>query len=413
LTLLAGIVDLGAPALIAVILPAVTHRHPAAAPAADDKAGQQPGAGTRGAVPLAGEVVQVVPQEAAVHQIGIVAQVSRIDVRHDDVPFIQPDPAVGNGRRVPGDHLAPAPAVDEDAGIGGIGEDLLDHLVSRPHPGERAGFGAGLGQPGQVEAVVQEVALDGAGAAQDGETLEHRGDGMPDGIVGIEHDDTVRPAAEADRQAQGQLAAAGLVQQVAAHPGTQNVQLGGEQRSLDAEKQKIVRIARVIDAVLIGNEGAEQGAQLDNAVPVAVTAGQPGHLCNEDEADLAQADGGHQPLKAGALQAGGAGQAEILIDDQDPRRRPAHPAGLIGELVLPARTLLVALDLLGGGLADIDDGLQALVTGLDLRRDDHEASPPGSGPAAGDAADRSTRRSSDRGSPPGRWSTASGSGRSA
>jgi hypothetical protein len=61
---------------------------------------------------------------------------------------------------------------------------------------------------------------------------------------------------------------------VAAHPGVQDVQLGGEQGAFDAQQQPVVRVLRAVDAVLVGDERAEHRAELDHAVPVAVAAGE-------------------------------------------------------------------------------------------------------------------------------------------
>src|SRR5215213_3842643 len=69
-------------------------------------------------------------------------------------------------------------------------------------------------------------------------------------------------------------------------------------------------------------------------MPVAVQPRQTRHLRDQHEADLAQSDRGDQALEARAHVAAGAGQAEILVNDLDPRRRPAHLLRPFGELVL-------------------------------------------------------------------------------
>jgi hypothetical protein len=93
-------------------------------------------------------------------------------------------------------------------------------------------------------------------------------------------------------------------------------------------------------------------------VPVAVQARQPGDLGHQDDADLAQADRGDEALEAGAVPAAGARQAKVIVDHPDRRLRPAHLPGAARQVILAAGALLVVLDLLRRGLADVDDSLQ-------------------------------------------------------
>ena len=102
------------------------------------------------------------------------------------------------------------------------------------------------------------------------------------------------------------------------------MQFGRIQRAFQAEDQPVVRVAWVVEAVLVGDERLEHGAQLDDAVPVAVEARQARHLGHQDQADFAQADGRDQALEAGALGAAGAGQAQVVVNDLDAGLRPAQ-----------------------------------------------------------------------------------------
>ena len=190
-------------------------------------------------------------QRPAVGQVGVIGQVPRVDIGHDYVPLRQGDTSVDHLGRIPGNRFAPSPAVDEHTGIGRVGEDLLDHLVGRPHPGDAAGGGAGLRAPRQGQPVLQEVAMHGPGAAQHGEAFEHRGDRQAHGVVRVLHHDPVGPPTEADRQTKGEFSPACLAQQVAPHAATQDVQLGREEGALETQEEKIVRIARIVRSVML------------------------------------------------------------------------------------------------------------------------------------------------------------------
>jgi hypothetical protein len=256
----------------------------------------------------------------------------------------------------------------------------MDHAVAGPDPGDPPRLGAGLGQAREGQAVPGEVAQDRAGVAEGGEPLEHGGHREPHRLVGILHHRPVGAAAVADRERHRQLAAPGLAQQRAPHARLQDVQFRREQRPLDAQQEPVVGALGVVDAVLVGDERAEHRAELDDAVPVAVQARQPGDLGHHDDADLAQADRRDQALEAETPLAAGSRQAEVVVDHPDRRLRPAHLPGAARQVILAAGALLVVLDLLRRGLADVDDGLQPQVARLDLGRARGHGSPPCSSP---------------------------------
>ena len=120
----------------------------------------------------------------------------------------------------------------------------------------------------------RQVALNRARVAQQGEALEDPDQRGTNLVVGIEHDGAVPQPPIADRQAQGQLAAPGFVEQIAPHPGMQDMQFRGKQGAFDAQQQPVIRILRAVHAVLVRNQGAEDGAQFNDAMPVTVAARQ-------------------------------------------------------------------------------------------------------------------------------------------
>ena len=85
---------------------------------------------------------------------------------------------------------------------------------------------------------------------------------------------------------------------------------------------------RIVDAVLVDDQRADQAAELQQRVPVAPVAGEPRRLDRDDGADPTLADRGQQLLEAGPGDAG-AGAAEIIVDDL--HGGPAQRAGAIGQ----------------------------------------------------------------------------------
>jgi hypothetical protein len=113
-------------------------------------------------------------------------------------------------------------------------------------------------------------------------------------------------------------------QQALIHPAPQDVQLGFAHGALESQQQAIVVIGRVVDAILVGQQRAEDAAQLQELVPVLVRACQPAHLQAEDDTDMVQADLREQVLKAEAAFRRLAAAPLVFIDDFHPVLRPAQ-----------------------------------------------------------------------------------------
>jgi len=123
-----------------------------------------------------------------------------------------------------------------------------------------------------------------------------------------------------------------------------------------AQEQPVVVGARVVQALTVADDHAEDRAQLQQLVPVAVVAGQARSVQAQHQPGLAQADLGDQALEAVALGACGARLAQVVVDHRDPLARPAKPGGPVGQAVLQLRALLVLADLARRGLAHVDVG---------------------------------------------------------
>src|ERR1700758_4508687 len=122
-------------------------------------------------------------------------------------------------------------------------------------------------------------------------------------------------------------------------------------------------MTRIVDSVLVDEDGADQSTELYQGVPVAAVTGETRSLDRENGADATGTDSGQQPLEAGTGDAA-ARSSEIVVDDLD--SRPAKLPGAIGKPILPTLALEVVHELIGGRLTDIDasDALQVL--GRDL-----------------------------------------------
>ena len=101
----------------------------------------------------------------------------------------------------------------------------------------------------------------------------------------------------------------------------------------------------MIDAVAIADQRVGEPGKIDEAVPIGIVAGKPRHLETEHETDAGERNLGGEPREAGARDRAGAGEAEVLVDDDDAILGPAELARLGGKRILPFGRLAIVLDL--------------------------------------------------------------------
>jgi hypothetical protein len=171
---------------------------------------------------------------------------------------------------------------------------------------------------------------------------------------------------KADRQSSAQFTAHRLVANAAVEAGPQHMQLGFAHRALEPEQEAIVEEGGMIDAVSIADQRIGEAAQLDEAMPIGVVARQARDLEPQHEADVGERDLGSEPGEARSRDKAGAGESEVLIDDDDAIGGPTEFAGLGGKRILSIGRLAIVLDLGGAGLAQVDDRLTREMAGRDL-----------------------------------------------
>jgi hypothetical protein len=151
-------------------------------------------------------------------------------------------------------------------------------------------------------------------------------------LVGFQGDAAAR-ADVAGRDAGEQLAATGFVQFAVVQSCPPDVDFGLADHAAQAEYQAVVVVRRVVDAVRVGDENREHGAEIEQLVPVLVRARPPADLASEDDADPTQRDLGEQALEPGVVVDGLAADALILSDDQDAGIGPIDADGAVAELI--------------------------------------------------------------------------------
>src|SRR5213078_439968 len=93
---------------------------------------------------------------------------------------------------------------------------------------------------------------------------------------------------------------------------TSEVELAFGHGPLEAQQHPVVEGARVIKAVLVADQGAGHGADLQELMPVGVVAGQPGALQAQHDPGPAEGHLGDQLLEP--FPVGGRGAGLALVD---------------------------------------------------------------------------------------------------
>ena len=189
-------------------------------------------------------------------------------------------------------------AVDIGARVPGVVQGVVHRRLGQRPPEHLAMSRATVHTTGKGQSLLGK----GSHRLEDGAHLAERGKQAADALlhllVWIEHDLIVRGVDQTDGQPQPQLAASCLVEHPPHQARTDDVKLRLGHGPLEAEQLAVVEVRRIVDALLVQDEGGAQGADLQQPVPVAGVAGQPGDLQPHHDAHLPQAHLADQPGEA-------------------------------------------------------------------------------------------------------------------
>src|SRR5271169_1100143 len=108
------------------------------------------------------------------------------------------------------------------------------------------------------------------------------------------------------------------------------MQLSLAHGALEAEQQSVVEHRGMIDSVGIADESVGEAAEIEQAIPVGVVAGEAGDFEAEHNADAAESDFSGEPGEAIALDDAGSGKPEVFVNNDDLLRVPAKRGRLGG-----------------------------------------------------------------------------------
>jgi len=127
-------------------------------------------------------------------------------------------------------------------------------------PHQFAFMQARAGVAGKAQTLFVEVSDRGRSRAGAGIGLEQMGNALTDLAVGVEHHFIGRVIHQSDREWHFQCPSASLVEKATAQPCTQHVEFGLAHGAFEPEQEPVVEVTRVIDAVLVEDQGVAQRA---------------------------------------------------------------------------------------------------------------------------------------------------------
>src|SRR3954466_629603 len=336
----------------------VADRHPPPAPPAQDEALQQgrPFPGRPASLLMIEcaivEEASLVPLELLPGDVGgMVVVDDERPILGDDAARPPLDPGLPAGQH---DVAGPGPPIDIRARVRRIVEDGQDPPVVQGDPGELTVTAPPVMTGGEAELIPGEIPDDPQRGPHSLEGLEGQAQRLLHLLVGIEDDLAGGVIDQAGGWAGAELAGSGLLQLAPQEPRSDPVQLGGAHRPFDPQEQAVVVLSRIIDAILVDDEGVGQATDLDEAVPVAAGTSQSRGFEAQDGTDATEPDLGHQVLEAVATEYGGAGVTLVLVDDVDVSLGPSELLGASRQVVLACGAGDVVADLHGGRLSDVD-----------------------------------------------------------
>jgi hypothetical protein len=329
--------------------------HPVAARAADNQARQHRHAPARRARRAAERAVLLETSE--VRQGSLPADVRREVVLQEHLPLRDRQPPLPStvSARSLRFRLVPATSVGIGPGAGRVVQHLVERRRHGAPPGQPAARGSAPEAHPQSDVVSDQVMKHPINRTEFIELVEDQAHDVAGLLVRVAGQLAGR---QLDVPAGGlgeQLAALGLGGPASTRSISHSNKFEFADCALQAGQEPVVGVIGVGDAILIGQERAEEGADLQEVVPIPGRPGEAAQLRPQDQPDVVHRDLGEPPLEAvppvGPLGA----SALVVVDDQDPIGGPPQGQGLVDQLVLSLARLLVVEHLLRAGLTDGDD----------------------------------------------------------
>ena len=188
---------------------------------------------------------------------------------HTLAPIGNTDPATGPAKRI-------RPCVNR------VGQDMMDGVVNRQLPNQAASIIDCIVHRGQQDTFLPYPEMNLSNTLKFRKLSEYKLYSFAHPGIGINIDSIVADLHVADRHRQEELATTSLLFKRLQRALPKDRELQFAHRALHAQQQPIVGVARIINAVLIHNDRADQAAELDQGVPVTPVTRQSRRLDGKD-----------------------------------------------------------------------------------------------------------------------------------
>src|SRR5712692_1655321 len=132
-----------------------------------------------------------------------------------------------------------------------------------------------------------------------------------------------------------------LVEDSPLQTGTQHKKFSLRHRSLQAQQKTIIECRGIIEPLFIQDQGVGERTNLQEMVPIAGVACEPGDFQPQDQPDLPESNFGNEPLEAQAVDSGSSRVAQILINHDNALVSPSQRASSLTQRILAGGTFRV------------------------------------------------------------------------
>src|SRR6266702_4221659 len=107
--------------------------------------------------------------------------------------------------------------------------------------------------------------------------------------------------------------------------------------SFQPEQETIVKQAGIVDAIVVDDERASHGAEIDQMMPVSVVPGETRSLERQNRPNSSVTNCGQQPAESWTFHGTCPGATEVFVDHNDALKTKGNCA--FAQIILPALTL--------------------------------------------------------------------------
>src|SRR5215469_4536523 len=136
--------------------------------------------------------------------------------------------------------------------------------------------------------------------------------------------------------------------------------------TLQSQEESVIKVARIVESVLIENECVGECADFQEPVPVRGVACQSRDFQAKHDPGFFETHFRDQLLKSFAIRRRRGGLTKVTVDDDDALNRPAQGYGALAKIILSYRAFRILKYLTQCGLPDVQISVSLQMAGVYL-----------------------------------------------